>query len=248
MEQERMLIRQSRLAAMGEMIGNIAHQWRQPLNALGMLLFNIKDAYQSNTLDATYMNQAFADGNRMVQNMSTTIRDFSNFFRPDKEPTIFSALEQIQETITLVESSFQHSQISIHIDAPTDLKLMGFPNEYSQVLLNLLSNAKEAILARTQLFSGRVDIALTQQDGNGCVSVRDNGGGIPVDILDRIFDPYFSTKEKGSGIGLYMSKMIIERNMHGGITARNIEGGAEFIITAPLAAGSQSREARKMGS
>jgi C4-dicarboxylate-specific signal transduction histidine kinase len=235
MEQERMLIRQSRLAAMGEMIGNIAHQWRQPLNALGLLLYNIKDAYQFNTLDAAYLDQAVADGRRMVQKMSTTISDFSNFFRPDREIIVFSAMKQIRDAIVLVESSFLHSNISIHIDAPHDLNLLGFPNEYSQVLLNLLSNAKEAVLARNQPLSGRVDIFLMNQDGKGCVSVCDNGGGIPEDIIDRIFEPYFSTKEKGSGIGLYMSKMIIERNMNGSITAKNIGGGAEFSVCAPLA-------------
>ena len=235
MEQEHMLVRQSRMAAMGEMIGNIAHQWRQPLNALGLLLFNIKDAYQSNTLDAAYLDQAFADGNRMIQKMSTTISDFSNFFRPDKEIIAFSAREQIQEAIALVKSSFQQSQIAIHIDASMDIELTGFPNEYSQVMMNLLSNAKEAIRARDRLIPGRVDIVLTERDGQGCVSVRDNGGGIPVDILDRIFEPYFSTKDSGTGIGLYMSKMIIERSMNGSITARNIEGGAEFIVTSPLA-------------
>jgi two-component system, sensor histidine kinase and response regulator len=238
MAQERMLIRQNRLAGMGEMVGNIAHQWRQPLNALGLLLFNIKDAYQFNTLDAAYLDQAVADGNRLVQKMSTTISDFSNFFRPDKEKCAFSALGQIREAISLVESSFQHGNISIHIDAPHDFKLLGFPNEYSQVLLNLLSNAKEAILARSQpQFSGpgRVDIALSEHNGQGIVTVTDNGGGIPAEVLDRIFDPYFSTKKNGSGIGLYMSKMIIERNMNGSITARIIEGGAEFRVCVPLA-------------
>ncbi len=235
---EFLLIQQSRLAAMGEMIGNIAHQWRQPLNALGLLLYNIKDAYRFNNLDADYLEQAVADGNRMVQKMSTTISDFSNFFRPDKEIIVFSALKQIKEAIVLVESSFLNSNISIHIDAQQDLNLMGFPNEYSQVLLNLLSNAKEAILAHNQPHRptcGRVDIVLSEQNRQGCVTVRDNGGGIPAEILNRIFDPYFSTKESGTGIGLYMSKMIIERNMKGGITARNIEGGAEFIVASPLA-------------
>ncbi|MFH0995043.1 MAG: transporter substrate-binding domain-containing protein [Pseudomonadota bacterium] len=238
LEQERMLIQQSRLAAMGEMIGNIAHQWRQPLNALGLLLYNIKDAYRFNTLDAEYLDQAVADGRRMVQKMSTTISDFSNFFRPDKESSVFSAMKQIKDAIALVESSFLNSNISIHIDAPHDLNLMGFPNEYSQVLLNLLSNAKEAILAGNQPHrpsSGRVDIVLTERGGQAIVSVRDNGSGIPMDILGRIFDPYFSTKESGTGIGLYMSKMIIERNMKGSLTARNIEGGAEFIVASPLA-------------
>ncbi len=234
---EFLLIQQSRLAAMGEMIGNIAHQWRQPLNALGLLLYNIKDAYRFNKLDAAYLEQAVADGNRMVQKMSTTISDFSNFFRPDKEIVVFSALKQIKEAIVLVESSFLNSNISIHINAPQDLNLMGFPNEYSQVLLNLLSNAKEAILAHNKPHRptcGRVDIVLSEQNRQGCVTVRDNGGGIPAEILDRIFDPYFSTKESGTGIGLYMSKMIIERNMKGGIKARNIEGGAEFIVASPL--------------
>jgi PAS domain S-box-containing protein len=231
---ERLLIQQSRLAAMGEMIGNIAHQWRQPLNALGLLLFNIKDAYQFNTLDADYLEQAIGIGNRLVQKMSTTISDFSRFFHPDKERLSFSAMEQIREAVTLVEASLLNSNISIHIDALHDVQLFGFPNEYSQVLLNLISNAKEAILANKQPVPGRVEMVLTEQDGQGCVAVSDNGGGVPEEILDRIFEPYFSTKEKGSGIGLYMSKMIIERNMNGSITARNIEGGAEFRICVPV--------------
>ncbi|MEI6259844.1 MAG: ATP-binding protein [Deltaproteobacteria bacterium] len=237
-QKDQIMINQSRLAAMGEMIGNIAHQWRQPLNALGLLIYNIKDAFQFNTLNAEYLDQAVADGNRMVQNMSTTISDFSNFFRPDKEFVAFSATKQIRAAILLVESSYKNSDIAIHLDAPNDLELMGFPNEYSQVLLNLLSNAKEAVLGRNQLhqqLSRRVEIRLTERDGYGCVTVADNGGGISALILDMIFDPYFSTKDRGSGIGLYMSKMIIERNMYGSITARNIEEGAEFTVCTPLA-------------
>ena len=237
-QKDQIMINQSRLAAMGEMIGNIAHQWRQPLNALGLLIYNIKDTFQFSTLNAEYLDQAVADGNRMVQNMSTTISDFSNFFRPDKEFVAFSATKQICAAILLVESSYKNSDIAIHLDAPKDLELMGFPNEYSQVLLNLLSNAKEAVLGRNQLhqqLSRRVEIRLTERDGYGCVTVADNGGGISALILDMIFDPYFSTKDRGSGIGLYMSKMIIERNMYGSITARNIEEGAEFTVCTPLA-------------
>jgi len=237
-QKDQIMINQSRLAAMGEMIGNIAHQWRQPLNALGLLIYNIKDTFQFSTLNAEYLDQAVADGNRMVQNMSTTISDFSNFFRPDKEFVAFSATKQIRAAILLVESSYKNCDIAIHLDAPNDLELMGFPNEYSQVLLNLLSNAKEAVLGRNQLhqqLSRRVEIRLTERDGYGCVTVADNGGGISALILDMIFDPYFSTKDRGSGIGLYMSKMIIERNMYGSITARNIEEGAEFTVCTPLA-------------
>jgi signal transduction histidine kinase len=134
-----------------------------------------------------------------------------------------------------MESSFQSSNITIHIEAPNDIRMLGFPNEYSQVLLNLLSNARDAILAHNSTIPGRVDIILKKIDGKGCVSVCDNGGGIREEILDKIFDPYFSTKEKGSGIGLYMSKMIIEQNMNGRITVKNLEAGTEFNICAPLA-------------
>jgi signal transduction histidine kinase len=235
---DQILINQNRMAAMGEMIANIAHQWRQPLNALGLVLANIKDAYQFNTLDSSYLNQAMRDGTRLIQKMSSTINDFSNFFRPDKERVVFSARKQIQAAIQLVTSSYSSSNITLHFNASTDLNLQGFPNEYSQVLLNLLSNAKETILAHPspdQPVSGNVEIQLTASGGQGIVSVKDTGGGIPEDVLDKIFDPYFSTKDSGTGIGLYMSKMIIEGNMNGSITARNIDGGAEFIVCSPLA-------------
>ena len=236
MAHERLLIQQSRMAAMGEMINNIAHQWRQPLNTLGLLLFNIRDAYQFNELNAGVLDQMIGTGNQLIQKMSTTISDFSNYLRPNKKICIFSALEQIREAMIMVESSFKKNDISIHIHAPNDLKLQGFPNEYSQVFVNLLSNAQEAILKLNPADSDKaVRIVLTEIGGQGCVSVCDNGSGIPADILERIFEPYFSTKEKGSGIGLYMSKMIIEQNMNGSITAANIEGGAEFRVCVPLA-------------
>jgi PAS domain S-box-containing protein len=233
-QKDQVMIAQSRQAAMGEMIGNIAHQWRQPLNALGLLLANIKDAYDFNELDSDYLNSAVADGNRLVQKMSVTINDFRNFFNPGKEQVVFSARQQISEAIALVAASFKNDNIRIHLEASPDLRLFGFPNEYSQVLLNLLSNARDAMKASGAV-SGLIRINLAERDGQGCVTVTDSGGGIRAESLDRIFEPYFSTKERGTGIGLYMSKMIIERNMQGSIAARNVEGGAEFTILTPLA-------------
>ena len=235
-QKDQVLITQSRQAAMGEMIGNIAHQWRQPLNALGLLLANIKDAYHFGDLSEAYLDQAVADGNRLVQKMSMTINDFRNFFNPGKENVPFSVRQQIREAIVLVEASFRNDNIRISLQAAQDLTLFGFPNEYSQVLLNLFTNAKEAIKA-SGVALGSVEVGLAESDGQGFVTVSDNGGGIPAESLDRIFEPYFSTKEMGTGIGLYMSKMIIERNMHGSIEARNTEDGAEFTIRTPLAKG-----------
>ena len=237
-QKDQILIHQSRMAAMGEMIGNIAHQWRQPLNALGLLVANIKDAYDYKELDAAYMGKALNDSNRLVQKMSSTITDFANFFRPDKKIATFSGLKQIRNAISLVEASFKNNNITIHCDTIEDATLIGFPNEFSQVLLNLVVNAKDAINT-TRKSGGHVRISLTVRDGKGCITVCDNGGGIPEDIIGRIFDPYFSTKQQGSGIGLYMSKMIIEDNMNGAITAHNIEDGAAFTICMPLEPGPQ---------
>ena len=233
--QEKMLIQQSRMAAMGEMINNIAHQWKQPLNALNLLFFNIKDAYHYNELDEACIDKTVADGEYLVQKMSTTITDFRNFFRPDKEIKAFSVTDQIRQAIMLIQADFHKYGISIHTDAPQDLMISGIPNEFSHVLLNLFSNARDAILKHQPSAADRVDVTVREQDGQGCVLIRDTGGGIPDNILGRIFDPYYTTKEEGSGIGLYMSKMIIEDHMNGSLTAKNIEGGAEFCISIPMA-------------
>jgi predicted ATPase/signal transduction histidine kinase len=232
-EKDILMIQQSRLAAMGEMIGNIAHQWRQPLNALALVLSNIKDAYQFNELDADYINQAEANGKRLIQKMTTTINDFRDFFKTDKKEVNFSAYAQIHEAIALVDAAFKHNHIEITLEVLQDIQLCGFPNEYSQVLLNLLSNAKDAILAHTE--TGSVIIRLYQKDNYGCVAVEDNGGGVPELVMSKIFEPYFSTKSMGSGIGLYMSKMIIEHHMKGFLIVENTQYGAVFTVCTPLA-------------
>lgn len=232
-EKDVVMIHQSRLAAMGEMIGNIAHQWRQPLNALALMISNLKDAYDFKELDEAYLNKTIESGNRLIQKMSSTINDFRNFFLPDKASRPFSVILQLNEAISLVEASFKNASIQIVMDAPDDITLVGFPNEYSQVLLNVLMNAKEAISENGRP-DGCVKVSVRQRAGQGEVTICDNGGGVPQDIIDKIFDPYFSTKHSGTGIGLYMSKMIIERNMHGVITVHNNDEGAEFSISIPM--------------
>ena len=233
---DQMLITQGRQAAMGEMIGNIAHQWRQPLNALGLVLSNLKDAYAFGELQPELLDKSVADGTALVQKMSSTINDFRNFFRPEKEKTVFSVQAQIQQAVTLVAAGFRNANITIQLHVSQDLQLFGFPNEFSQVILNLLSNSQQAIQQSGQRV-GLVTLTTSEARGMGCLSVEDNGGGIPVEILDKIFEPYFSTKELGTGIGLYMSKQIIERNMDGRLEGRNKNTGAEFVIRLPLAGG-----------
>jgi PAS domain S-box-containing protein len=231
---DQILISQGRQAAMGEMIGNIAHQWRQPLNALAMLISNIQYAQEENELTPGYLNESAATANRLIRKMSTTINDFRDFFAPGKEMVSFSAMEQVRQAVKLVEAACGNDNIAITIETEDDCLLKGFPNEYSQVLLNLLGNAREAIVG-TGAGGGRITVTVRKRDGMGVVTVRDNGGGIPETLLEKIFDPYFSTKSMGTGIGLYMSRMIIEGNMGGTLTARSMDGGSEFSIITPLA-------------
>ena len=232
-QKDHLLIRQSRSAAMGEMIGNIAHQWRQPLNALGLILANIKDAADYQELTPEYLEGLVGDGERLIQKMSSTIDDFRHFFRPQKQPEIFSVANAIKESISLVASSFAHNNIELCLDIDDEVQLIGFANEFSQVLLNLLSNAKDAILSALPS-DGLVTIRLCSDVENAIVAVTDNGGGIPSAVIEKIFDPYFSTREKGTGIGLYMSKMIVENSMHGTISVCNVDNGAEFTLVCPL--------------
>ena len=230
---DQVLIAQGRQAAMGEMIGHIAHQWRQPLGALGLVISNIRDAHRLGRLTPEFMEQSREDSQRLIQKMSSTINDFMNFFRQNKNESCFSVLDQVHQALALVDASFKHSRITVQV-AGAPFEVLGSANEFSQVLLNLLSNAKDAILD-SKAEGGSVSIQLEQAGTEGVVRIVDNGGGIPPAILDRIFDPYFSTKELGTGIGLYMSKMIIVRSLKGRIEARNIDGGAEISIHLPLA-------------
>ena len=231
-EKDHMLIQQSRLAAIGEMIGNIAHQWRQPINALALLLVNIKDAFDHNELDSAAIDKSVDDGQAIIQRMSTTIDDFRNFFRPNKEKVFFSVNETITDVMRIMEAAFKNSNITISVKGNAEVTAYGFRNEYAQVLINLLANSKEAIQGQ-KLVDGQIRMEITQHENRSEVVVEDNAGGIPPDVLSKIFDPYFTTKEKGTGIGLYMSQVIIEQNMGGSIEARNIEGGVRFTIATP---------------
>jgi len=232
-EKDHLLIQQSRLAAMGEMVHNIAHQWRQPLNTVNLILANIQDAHHYGELDDETMKQAVVDGNRQIQKMSTTIDDFRNFFRPNREKKPFKLSEAVREALSLLDASLRSHRIGVTVEEVDKVAVLGYENEYAQVLLNLLNNAKEAIMAHNSE-SGLIAIRIERDDGNAKLTIRDNGGGIPQEVMEQVFEPYFSTKKMGTGIGLYMSKMIIEKNMGGSIVAANTAGGAEFAVSCPL--------------
>ncbi len=228
-EKDQILIQQSRLAAMGEMIGNIAHQWRQPLNSMGIIIQNIMNAFEHGDLDRAYISEAVANSLTILKHMSQTIDDFRNIYRPNKEQEEFSLNKEINKTLSLIETSFEEYCINVNFINDKEVVKMGYPNEYSQVLINIISNAKDTFIER-HIQNPFLTIELIETDGKGIVRIKDNAGGIPESIIEKIFDPYFTTKENGTGIGLYMSKMIIEKNMKGRLSVKNIQGGAEFEI------------------
>lgn len=233
-QQEQLLIHQSRLAAMGEMVGAIAHQWRQPLNALGLVLQNIQLHYRMGKLDGAFMDRSLEKTERLINNMSATIDDFRNFFKPNKVVEKFYLFDSLKTVVELLEASFRHNNIELKIDCDQQLQMVGFRSELSQVLLNLVSNAKDVMLER-KIAQPVICINVRDLGQDIEIQVCDNGGGVDPEIKDHIYDPYFTTKEegKGTGIGLYMSKMIVESNMHGSLSSANLKDGACFTIVIP---------------
>ncbi|MDQ1341040.1 MAG: two-component system, NtrC family, sensor kinase, partial [Campylobacterota bacterium] len=236
--QENILIRQSRMAEMGEMLGVIAHQWKQPLNTLFLIVQDVKLAYEAKELDAKYIDEMTENALRSVTFMSETIDDFRNFFKPEQEKEAFC----INDSILMIEKilSLQIQQLSITLIKNIDKKLyaFGYQNEFKQVLLNIINNSKDAIKEHNpKSRDNKIIIDAFEEDRWVVVRVSDTGGGIPDGVIDRIFDNYFSTKSKdvGTGLGLYMAKTIIEKKMNGILSASNIKDGAAFTIKLPKA-------------
>lgn len=229
---ELLLLQQSRMAAMGEMIQNIAHQWRQPLNSLGLNVQLLKVYHDQGKLNEETLSKSVNDAMLLVQHMSATIDDFREFFRPDREKVTFKVSQVVDKTVKLVEGSFRSKRIGITVTCDDDAVCHGYPNQYAQVMLNLLNNAREAI-EHKQPEAPQVRLSVGMHNGRSRVVISDNGGGIHDSILYKIFDPHFTTKgPQGTGIGLFMAKNIIERNMLGSLEVHNIDHGAEFIVEA----------------
>ena len=230
-QKDQMLIQQGRLASMGEMINNIAHQWRQPLNNIGLIVQNLQLTFEAGELNAEDLDKEISRAMDIIMHMSRTIDDFRNFFRHDKEIRSFIVNHVVSRSIEFISATLASSNIKVILTAGKDVTANGYQNEYAQVLLNILANAREALVERA-VTEPVILINVTSENGCSVTTIRDNAGGIAEEILPRIFDPYFTTKEpgKGTGIGLYMSKVIIEQNMHGRLTARNVDNGAEFRI------------------
>ncbi len=236
-EQEQILIQQAKLASMGEMIGNIAHQWRQPLNALSLLIQNIQLSYELDELNDEFVQRSVKKANSLTDNMSKTIDDFRNFYRPNKVKELFDINNSIKDSVRLLESALKHHEIEVIIKlSDKELDVMGYPSEFSQALVNILNNAKDAFLSIESEKEYKIVVNSYLKDDFAIIEIIDNATGIDEDIIEHIFEPYFSTKgeTQGTGIGLYMTKTILEKNMNGILSVQNYEDGVIFTIKIPM--------------
>lgn len=230
-EQEQLLIHQGRLAAMGEMIGNIAHQWRQPLNTLGLIIQGFPMSMESGELTREYLDERVERAMQLIFHMSQTIDDFRNFFRPDKEKVWFDVKQVINNALSLIGDNLRSLGIQVSFECGADMATKGYPNEFSQAILNILLNARD-VLEERKVDGPRILVRLFEEGNRVAVTIADNGGGIDETVIGKVFDPYFTSKgpSTGTGLGLFIAKTIIEKNMGGALTVRNTGEGAEFRI------------------
>lgn len=234
-EKERMLQLSAKSAALGEMIANIAHQWRQPLNNISLHITDLKEAYDNNELDETYINNTTSQLKDIIQLLSQTIDDFKDFYIENKSEDTFSIGASIIKALSFVNASYQFHFINYSFDRDTDFLVSGNKNQFIHVLLNILNNAKDALVAHNRSDKS-VKIKLSKIDNFAEIVISDNAGGIEEKNLPQVFTRYFTTKKgsHGTGLGLYMARTIVQDLFKGTIEARNSSQGADFIIRIPI--------------
>ena len=226
-QKEQMLMHQSKLAALGEMLGNIAHQWRHPLTRLSLLIQNLEMASQMNKLDKDFVEKFKEKALAQINYMSQTIDDFTNFFKKDTKKVEFCPKEIIEDALKLMEGRIKQNKVKVNLDIKKTEPILGYKTEFSQVILNIINNAID-VLKERNIKDATINIRI---DGKK-IEIEDNAGGIPEEIKDKIFEPYFTTKfqSQGTGIGLYMSRIIITQHFNGKLYAYNSKEGAVFVI------------------
>ena len=231
--QEQMLFRQARHAQMGEVLSMIAHQWRQPLNAVSSGISSMQLMLRNGQCDVETFTHKTKRLEGYIQHLSETIDDFRNFFREDKEKCNLVLSDIVSDALELMISLLHEQKISVNIESKCQCVINSYPNEILHVVLNLLSNARDVLLEHNVPVK-HIEIRMSHDDRYAYLEVEDNGGGIDEEIIERIFDPYFTTKgEGGTGLGLYMSKLIIERHCRGMMEVENGEKGAVFRLSFP---------------
>jgi signal transduction histidine kinase len=217
---------------MGEMISLIAHQWRQPLNVIGVMVQSFQDAWEFDELTGEFIDQQVDIVMNQIQYMSDTITDFRDFFKPEMAQ-IFDIREAINKAIHLLGYVFKKYEIKLEKHLEEGCLLNGVPNDLVQVFLNIINNAQQA-MRTAEIEYPMVRISMKKAQDNVVIKLFNIGTKIEDDNIDKLFEPYFTSKgENGTGIGLYICRKIIENKYQGSITANNTDSGVEFIITLP---------------
>ena len=224
-----MLYQQTKMAEMGEMIGNIAHQWKQPLAILNVINATIKELNDNDKLSKEELNASLDDMEMNIMQMGQTVEDFLSYFNPNKQKEDFSLLESINKAIFIISHTIKKENIEISIEIDKQLYIKGLKEEFMQVIVTVVLNAVQALQNQD---IKEMKIQAFTEDKRTILEISDSAGGIPKEFLGRIFEPYFTTKHQtqGTGLGLYIAKMIIENSMNGKLSAQNIDNGAKFII------------------
>lgn len=229
--QEQMLIQQSKLAAMGTMLGNIAHQWRQPISEISAILMSIETQLHYSKVNYKSFLHHIKLCNKITEHMSNTISDFQNFFRPSKEKEYFDVYEECNKAVSIISASFASYCIDIEFQVFEHSKIYGYPREFAHSILNILANAKDILLER-KISHPKVVFSIKKGKEYTIIHIEDNAGGIQIEDINIVFEPYYTTKyeSQGTGIGLHIAKTMIEKNMNGYLSVKNTESGACFTI------------------
>ncbi len=231
---DRLIIHQARLAELGEMIGNIAHQWRHPLTRLSLILQNLRALSRRERLEKEKLESMLATANEQIFFMSETIDNFKDFYKPAAESTDFTVREAYDKVIQIIGYDLKHKNIAVDYREETPCILHGKVNQFAQVLLNLIANARD-VLTERGIQHPSITVEVSRDEKQCRIRIQDNAGGIPPEVMEKIFEPYFSTKKtKGTGIGLYMVRTIVGEKFHGTVEVANTEEGALFTLTFPL--------------
>ena len=232
-EKERLLFQQSKLAAMGEMIGAVAHQWMQPIQVISAYASALEIDYHDKLVDEAYIQNYYKDMELQINHLVSTLQEFRSFLSPNKSPKLFELGACIRSVTGLMKDDLHKYMIKVSVESDSPVEIMGVENEFKHIFINLFNNAKDAFV-ENKIRSCRIDVQLETLPDETVIRVRDNAGGIPETVIARIFDANVTTKPegKGTGIGLYMSRLIVEK-LNGSIGVENTGDGALFTIRIP---------------
>ena len=230
-EKEKVLIHQSKMATMGEMIGVIAHQLKQPLNILSLYCNDVKTSYEYNEIDDKFIDDFSKNTKEQIKFLSETIDDFRNFFNPEKNKVQFEIKDAINTSIKLLGNQFEVNEIKLNIEV-SDEKVYGSETELEQVILNIINNSIDAFKEKG-VKNREINIKVLSKQSYTILIMEDNAGGVKIETLEKLFDPYYTTKANGTGTGLYMVKLVIKNSFQGDLKLSNSELGLRYIIALP---------------